>query len=175
MGKRGPGSHVTWPEEATQSTAKRSRLLGPGLFQGADGSTGGRHKQKARGGRPEATKGKRTVCQGNLSQPGQRSESRVGWQVSDAAEVRQGTPRERNAALDKPGPKKAGRARHHPLTAGSAQQKPGGGGGGHTPQQPGSQVTWDEAGQTEVKWGTSSLSCASPGSWGEGLPWWLRR
>ena len=40
MGKRGPGSHVTWPEEAMQSRAKRSRPLGPGLFQGAVGSTG---------------------------------------------------------------------------------------------------------------------------------------
>lgn len=163
---------MTWPEEATQSRAKRSRLLGPGLFQGADGSTGGRRRQKARGGRPEATKGKRTVCQGNLSQPGRRSESRVGWQVSDAAEVRQGAPEKETQLWTNQGRKnKAGRARHHPLTAGSTQRK----GGAHTPQQPGSQVTWDEAGQTEVKWGTSSLSCASPGSWGEGLSWWLRR
>lgn len=129
MGKRGPGSHVTWPEEATQSRAKRSRLLGPGLFQGADGSTGGRRRQKARGGRPEATKGKRTVCQGNLSQPGRRSESRVGWQVSDAAEVRQGAPEKETQLWTNQGRKnKAGRARHHPLTAGSTQRK-----GGATP------------------------------------------
>lgn len=126
MGKRGPGSHVTLPEEATQSRAKSRRLLGPGLFQGADGSTGGRHRQKARGGRPEATKGKRTVCQGNLSQPGRRSESRVAWQVSDAAEVRQGAPEKETQLWTNQGQKnKAGRARHHPLTAGSAQQKQG--------------------------------------------------
>ena len=164
---------MTWPEEAAQSRAKRSRLLGTGLSQGADGSTGEGAARRPGEDAQKQQKGKGQFAK-EIS-PSQDREVKAGWagryqmlQKGDKAPPEKETQLWTNQGQKK----KAGRARHHPLTAGSAQQKPG---AGHTPQQPGSQVTWDEAGQTEVKWGTSSLSCASPGSWEEGLPWWLRR
>lgn len=68
---------MTWPEEATQSRAKRSRLLGPGLFQGADGSTGGRRRQKAREDAQKQQKGKGQFAK-EIS-PSQDGEVKAGW------------------------------------------------------------------------------------------------
>lgn len=49
---------MTWPEEAMQSRAKRSRLLGPGLFQGALGSTG-KAQAEGQGRTPRSNKRER--------------------------------------------------------------------------------------------------------------------